>query len=94
MIPGCTLTPQQVETLARPFIHMADAIMDYYKDPAHEAAFQRRCAADRYPAVHCAGCDRLGIRCGSGNHHRSCVWWTVLYRRIGGWQGRPDIKGR
>ena len=40
MIPGCTLTPQQVETLARPFIHMADAIMDYYKDPAHEAEFQ------------------------------------------------------
>jgi len=40
MNPNCTLTPQQVETLARPFIHMADAIMDYYKDPEHEAAFQ------------------------------------------------------
>ena len=26
MNPKCTLTPQQVETLARPFIHMADAI--------------------------------------------------------------------
>lgn len=35
-----TLTEQQVETLAWPLVRMADAIMDYYKDPEHEAAFQ------------------------------------------------------
>ncbi len=36
----CTLSQQQVEALARPFIYMADVILDYYKDPEHEAAFQ------------------------------------------------------
>lgn len=40
MAPECTLTPQQVEALARPFIYMAEAIMEYYKDPQHESAFQ------------------------------------------------------
>ena len=40
MASGCTLSPQQVEALARPLACMADAIMEYYKDPAHEAAFQ------------------------------------------------------
>ncbi len=37
---NCTLTPQQIEDLARPLVYMAETIMDYYKDPAHEAAFQ------------------------------------------------------
>ena len=40
MPPGYTLTSQQVEALARPFIYMADVIMEYYKDPEKEAAFQ------------------------------------------------------
>lgn len=40
MNPNCTLTPQQVETLARPLVRMAETIMDYYKDPKHEADFQ------------------------------------------------------
>ncbi len=34
------LSEQQVEALARPLVYMAERIMDYYKDPAHEAAFQ------------------------------------------------------
>lgn len=34
------LTPQQVESLARPFVLMADTIMAYYQDPEHERAFQ------------------------------------------------------
>lgn len=41
MAPKGTLTEEQIEALARPFIYMADAIMEYYKDPAHEAAFQK-----------------------------------------------------
>ena len=41
MSSGCTLSPQQVETLARPFICMADAIMEYYKDPEATAATLR-----------------------------------------------------
>ena len=40
MANGCTLSLEQVETLARPFVHMAEAIMEYYKDPEHEKAFQ------------------------------------------------------
>lgn len=36
----CSLTPQQIEALARPLAYMADAIMEYYKDPEHEAAYQ------------------------------------------------------
>lgn len=40
MSSKCTLSPTQVETLARPFVYMAQAILDYYKDPEHEAAFQ------------------------------------------------------
>lgn len=35
-----TLTEQQVETLARGIVMIADRILDYYKDPEHEAAFQ------------------------------------------------------
>ena len=38
--PKCTLSQEQVVALARPLVYMAEAIMDYYKDPAHEAAFQ------------------------------------------------------
>lgn len=34
------LTPQQIEALARPLAYMADSIIDYYKDPEHEASFQ------------------------------------------------------
>ena len=34
------LTPQQIESLARPFVHMADAITEYYKDPENERKFQ------------------------------------------------------
>ena len=41
MSPGCTLSPSQVEDLARALVYMADKILDYYKDPAHEAAFQQ-----------------------------------------------------
>ena len=36
----CSLTPQQIEALARPLAYMADTIMEYYKDPEHEASFQ------------------------------------------------------
>lgn len=36
----CTLSPQQVETLARGIVMIADRILDYYKDPAKEAAYQ------------------------------------------------------
>lgn len=40
MNPDCTLTEQQVETLAWSLVRMADTIIDYYRDPKHEAAFQ------------------------------------------------------
>ena len=40
MNPNCTLSPQQVDTLARGIVMIADRILDYYKDPKHEAAFQ------------------------------------------------------
>ena len=36
----CSLTPQQIEALARPLAYMADSIIEYYKDPEHEAAYQ------------------------------------------------------
>lgn len=36
----CELTDSQIEALARPLAHMADAILEYYRDPEHEAAFQ------------------------------------------------------
>lgn len=40
MNPKCTLSEQQVETLARAIVNMADAILDYYKDPKHESNYQ------------------------------------------------------
>ena len=36
----CSLTPQQIEALARPLAYMADSIIEYYKNPEHEASFQ------------------------------------------------------
>ena len=36
----CPLTLQQIEALARPLAYMADSIIEYYKDPTHEATFQ------------------------------------------------------
>lgn len=36
----CPLTFQQIEALARPLAYMADSIIEYYKDPEHEAVFQ------------------------------------------------------
>ena len=39
-ITDCSLTPQQIEALARPLAYMADSIIEYYKDPEHEAAYQ------------------------------------------------------
>jgi len=35
-----TLSKQQVEDLARPFIGMVDRIKAFYDDPANERAFQ------------------------------------------------------
>lgn len=35
-----TLTPQQVESLARPLAGMVDQIRSYYDDPEHEREFQ------------------------------------------------------
>lgn len=40
MAQGGTLSPEQVEALARPFIYMAEAIVEYYKDPEHERDYQ------------------------------------------------------
>lgn len=40
MNPKCTLSEQQVEILARALVNMADTIMDYYKDPKNELAYQ------------------------------------------------------
>lgn len=37
----CTLSEQQIETLARALVYMADAIMAYYDDPQKEAEYQR-----------------------------------------------------
>lgn len=34
------ISTPQVDVLARGIVLIADVIMDYYKDPAHEAAFQ------------------------------------------------------
>lgn len=35
-----TLTPQQIEDLARPFAGMVNRILAYYDDPEHEKEFQ------------------------------------------------------
>lgn len=35
-----TLTTEQVNQLARPFIGIRDQVIGYYKDSAHEAAYQ------------------------------------------------------
>ena len=35
-----TLTPQQVEALARPLAGMVDRILAYYDDPKHEREFR------------------------------------------------------
>ena len=35
-----SLNSSQVADLARPLASMADTILEYYKDPAHEKAFQ------------------------------------------------------
>lgn len=35
-----TLTPQQIDDLARPLVGMADRIRAYYDDPEHEREFQ------------------------------------------------------
>lgn len=35
-----TLTPQQIEALARPLVGMVDRIRSYYDDPEHERDFQ------------------------------------------------------
>lgn len=40
MCPEVKLSDLQIELLARPLVQMEKAIMDYYKDPEHEAAFQ------------------------------------------------------
>ena len=40
MANGCTLSPEQVETLARGIVMIADRILDYYKDPKKELAYQ------------------------------------------------------
>lgn len=37
---GNPLSSSQVADLARPLLSMVDAILEYYKDPAHEKAFQ------------------------------------------------------
>ncbi len=36
----CTLGEQQIETLARTLVYMADAIMAYYKKPENEKKYQ------------------------------------------------------
>lgn len=38
---GVTLNPSQIDDLARALVAMAQTIADYYKDPAHEEAFQK-----------------------------------------------------
>ena len=35
------LSPEQVDTLARSLVYMADKIIDYYKDPNNEKKFQK-----------------------------------------------------
>ncbi|MPM67848.1 hypothetical protein SDC9_114773 [bioreactor metagenome] len=35
-----SLTNEQIESLAQPFLSIRDAVLDFYKDPAHEIAFQ------------------------------------------------------
>ena len=37
---GNPLSSSQVADLARPLLGMVDTILEYYKDPAHEKAFQ------------------------------------------------------
>lgn len=37
---ACLLSEAQIEALARPFVGMVDQILEYYKDPEHERAFQ------------------------------------------------------
>lgn len=38
----CKLSESQIEELARPLgTYLAQNILDYYKDPAHETAFQK-----------------------------------------------------
>lgn len=37
---GNPLSSSQVADLARPLLGMVDAILEYYKDPAHEKAFR------------------------------------------------------
>lgn len=65
MTPGGTLSPQQVETLARPFIHMAERILSYYDDPQKEAEYQQW-YKERYghPAPEW---DRRGNKCAHQN---------------------------
>lgn len=36
----CTLSEQQIETLARALVRMEDAILAYYKNPENEAKYQ------------------------------------------------------
>ena len=35
-----TLTTEQVNQLARPFLSIGQQVIDFYKDPAREAAYQ------------------------------------------------------
>ena len=35
-----TITPEQVKQLARPFLGMRERVLDFYKEPKHEAAYQ------------------------------------------------------
>ena len=34
------LTTEQVNALARPFLSIRERVLDFYRDPAHETAYQ------------------------------------------------------